>query len=51
MSAIANHTAHQQIRIVESGAVSVNNGVSQFSAFMNRAWRLRCDMACNTSRE
>ncbi len=49
--AVTNHAANQQVWVVKGSAIRVRNRVSEFSSFMNRARRLRCDMAWNTSRE
>src|SRR5947207_10229277 len=49
--AVTDHAANQQAWVVKSCSVCVSNRVSQFTAFMNRAGRLRCDVAWNTSWE
>jgi len=38
--AITDHTTDDQIRVVKCGAVRVRQGVPEFAAFMDRAWRL-----------
>ena len=48
---VANNAGHQQVGVVESGAVSVHQGVAQFAAFIDGAWRLRRDMAGNAAGE
>src|ERR1700693_2815439 len=49
--AIAHHTANQQIGIVECGAVSVGDRISELTAFMNRAGRFRRNVARNSAGE
>src|SRR6266852_8709311 len=49
--AVTNHAANQQVWVVEGSAIRMSNRVYQFAAFMNRAWRFRCDVTGNTSRE
>ena len=48
--AVAHHTSHNQIRIVECRAVGVNQRVAQFAAFVDRARRFRCHVAGNSVR-
>src|ERR1700687_2992638 len=48
---VTDHAANQQVWVVKGCSVCVSNRVSQFTAFMNRARRLRCDVAWNTSWE
>src|SRR5580693_20992 len=45
--AIADDTGDDQIRIVERRAISVRERITQFSAFMDRAWCFRRDMTWN----
>src|SRR5215471_17634278 len=45
--AVADHTRDEQIGVVESGAISVSQGVTEFAALMNRAGRFRGSMAGN----
>ena len=39
--AVANDAGDDQIGIVESGAIGVDERITQFPAFMNGAWRFR----------
>ncbi len=39
--AVADHAAHQQIRVVERGAVGVRERVAELPALVDRPWRLR----------
>ena len=42
--AVADDAGHDQIRIVERRAIGMDQGISQFTAFMDRPRRFRCDM-------
>ena len=48
--AVADDAGNDQIRIVEGGAIGVNQRITQFAAFMNRAGRFRRHMAGNSVR-
>src|SRR6202011_5053753 len=48
--AIADDATDDQIRIVERGAVGVEQGVAELSAFMNGARSFRCDVAWDAVR-
>ena len=49
--AVADNTGHDQVGVVESGAVGVRDGVAEFAPLMDRARRLRRHMARNAARE
>src|SRR5215467_10951984 len=49
--AIADDASHQQIRIVESRAIGVSQGVAEFAAFMNGARRFWRDVGGNAARK
>ena len=49
--AVADHSDHQQIGIVERGAVGVRQGVAEFAALVDRAGCLRGDMRGNATGE
>ena len=44
---VADHAADQQFRVIEGGAVGVQQGISQFAAFIDGARRIRRGMAGN----
>src|SRR5262245_13309063 len=49
--AVANHAAGDQVGIVKDRAVSVDERISEFSTFMNRAWCFRGGMTWDSSRK
>lgn len=49
--AVADHASHDQARIVEGGAESVHQRVTQLAALMDRARRLGRDMAGDAARK
>ena len=49
--AVADDAGDDQVRIVERGPVSVAQGVAEFAALVDAAWRFRGDMAGNASGE
>ena len=48
---VAHHAQHQQIRVVERGAVGVHQGVAELAALVDGAGRLRRDMAGDAAGE
>src|SRR5689334_7482751 len=48
---IANNARNDQVRTIESRAVSMREGVTQFSAFVNGAGRLWRNMAGDAARK
>lgn len=49
--AVADHAGHQQVRVVEGGAVGVGEGVAEFAALVDRAGHFRGDVAGHTAGE
>ena len=43
--AVADDAGDDQIRVVESGAIGMREGIAELAAFMNGTGRLRRDMA------
>jgi hypothetical protein len=46
---VADHSGHDQIGIVERRSIGMREGVTQFSAFMNRSGSLGSDVAGNAA--
>ncbi len=49
--AVADDTGDDEVGIVERRAVSVRDRIAEFAALVNRAWRLRRDMARDAAGE
>ncbi len=49
--AVAHHAGHQQVRIVERGAIGVGDRVAELAALVDRARGLGRDMAGNAARK
>src|SRR5262245_44105156 len=49
--AVANDAGHDQIGVVERGAKSVAQRISQLASFMNAAWSFRRNVAGNAAGE
>ena len=49
--AVADDAGDDQIGVVEGRSVGVRDGIAEFAAFVNRAGRLRRDVARNAARE
>src|SRR5664279_3812293 len=49
--AITDHARHDQVRVVESRAERVAQGIAELAALVDRAWRRRGDMAGDPTRE
>ena len=49
--AVADYRGHDEIRVIERRAVGVRESVAEFSAFMNRSWRLGCAVASDAAGE
>ena len=47
---VANDASDDQIRIVEGGAIGMDQGIAEFAAFMDRPGRFRRDMTWNAVR-
>src|SRR6185437_8427056 len=47
--AVADHTGHDQVGVVEGGTVGVDERVAEFTALVNRPWSLRGDVTGDTS--
>ena len=45
------HLGNDEIGIVESGAIGVRDGISEFAALVDRAWRFGTRVTGNTTRE
>ena len=49
--AVTDDGRHDELGIVERGAVGVTEGVAELAAFVNRAWRLGRDVTRNAARK
>jgi hypothetical protein len=48
---ITDHARHDGVGMIERHPVGMGQAVAEFAAFVNRAWRFRCDMAADVTGE
>ena len=49
--AVAHHAAHQEVRLVERGAIGVRQRIAELAAFVDRARYLRRDVTADPARK